>query len=45
MKANEYEEILKYEIRSVYEGVNAWGNRSLGFFWEMRGVNGVMNVE
>jgi len=42
VKADEYEEILKYEVSSVYKEVNA---RRKVFFWEMRGVDGIMNVE
>ena len=41
VKVDEYEEILKYEVSGVYKEVNA---RRKGFFWEMREVNGVMNV-
>jgi len=41
VKEDEYEEILKYEVSSVYKEVNA---RRKGFPWEMRVVNGVMNV-
>jgi len=41
VKADEYEEILKYEVSSVYKEVNSRRN---DFFWEMREVNGVMNV-
>lgn len=41
VKADEYEEILKYEVSSVYKEVNP---RRKDFFWEMREVKGVMNV-
>jgi len=41
VKEDEYEEILKYEVSSVYKELNA---RRKGFFWEMWGVNGIMNV-
>lgn len=39
---DEYEEILKYEVSGVYKEVNA---RRKGFFWEMREVNDIMNVD
>lgn len=42
VKEDEYEEILKYEVSSVYKEVNVWRK---GFFWELREMNGAMNVK
>ena len=42
VKEDEYEEILKYEVSSVYRKWIVGGGVS---FWEMWGVNGIMNVE